>query len=181
LIEHKEQWLTMHPRCNLWRPTMFDLESALIRWRRNWPPCPSTSRSEVENHLREEVERLVHGGNTTEQAFLQACQRLGDQRGYPLNSPSSRAVSLATGASGLRVNHRSAGPAPHFPRWKLFFWKTRLLLTVHASSICMGYITITVLGGLGTCFVLARPFRPLTPGQSVSLRRGTLCSALSPR
>jgi len=63
---------------------MFELNQAIADWRRQMlaagikSPVPL---EELENHLREDVERQIHGGTDAEEAFQHAARRIGQGDG----------------------------------------------------------------------------------------------------
>ncbi len=62
------------------KPTQFELNDAIQRWRENVSKSPALraeDRAELESHLRDSIKQLEAKGLSTEEAFLIARRRLG--------------------------------------------------------------------------------------------------------
>jgi Cytochrome C assembly protein len=140
---------------------VFDLEQTIQTWRQALP-CSLTARAEVveelESHLREEFQRLVHSGIAPEQAWPAALKRLGPPQQLagefdkvpeqPAAWLPARLVLVLLGGVGCLVTVW-LGPA-------LLQGQLEWLLASHIFAITVGYTAMFALGLLAVWSLLVR-------------------------
>jgi hypothetical protein len=149
---------------------MHELEERIRRWRRQWVAKLSRAQlDELEAHLREELDRTL--APALDAAWPDAVARLGDPNVLAAEFakvrpdsgwlPARLVGALACGVTlllfalfGLAMLRR-ADP----------------LLSAHVVLITLGYLTTFLIGALGVCFALMRPFAEWHTVRSQSLRR----------
>jgi ABC-type transport system involved in cytochrome c biogenesis permease subunit len=155
---------------------MNDLEERIARWRHEMAErLGGTAETliELEDHVREEVNRQLLAGVPVEVAFPAAVERLGQ--------PQSLADEFA----------RNAPVAPWLPvRLALFvliagsgyvlgILTPRLggdlgsVLVPHIAAVTVGYSITLLIGTLAACYLVARLFGALEAGHLESLLRAT--------
>jgi hypothetical protein len=130
---------------------------------------------ELESHLRDEVEHLIEGNGTPEQALWTAMSRLGRAEEIAkefAKVPAPLAPWLPVrlvwigGAVGAAWLARPL--TPRFASGGL-----DALLAVHRIAVMLGYLATLLVGSLAICFLLTRLFHDLNNGQIRSLKRST--------
>jgi hypothetical protein len=153
---------------------MRDLEKQIADWRRTMSKA-SGSRpelvDELEEHLREEIDRLVRSGISTDKVFEAAVSKFG--------SPSALAAEFDKLGSGAPVwmpvklaRIGLAGVAALVGCGVMLMVQRRgILLASHVACVTLGYLIMFTIGGLGICYVCARWFGEPGPAQRYSLLR----------
>jgi len=129
---------------------MFDLNQAIARWRTDLAQrgaCRTSDIDELEGHLREEIEKLIHLSLSQEEAFLVATHRLGDT------------VSLSK--EFAKIN--PAGVLCHRVLWLAWGFFAYLVVASLATAAYRSFVSVGPIGGLagqslgivGTALVLA--------------------------
>src|SRR5262245_14160983 len=152
---------------------MFDLEANIRAWRESLAKSLGNRKEvldELENHLREEMQRLIMTGLTPEQAWQTAVSRLGtvDQLTREFGKVPTRPgrwlpglviaafygiAMLAFGALMLlRLGDRS------------------VLLLAHVATILAGYLAVFAFGALAVWGTLHRAWGGWDQGRAEALR-----------
>jgi len=113
---------------------MFELENAVADWRNQITAggvCTQADVAELEDHLREQTQRLGGGGLTPEEAFLVAARRLGD-------------------TASLTHEFRKVNARPMFMRlfWMIAGILVYLLVMSASAAVAQASVTIGVVAGL---------------------------------
>jgi hypothetical protein len=156
---------------------MSDLERRIAHWRRALATATGGHDEvvqELESHLREEMQRLREAGHSEEEALELAAVRLGSPADLaaefaklappapapwlPVRLAAFAAVALAAGLAGYLAARLQAG-------------RSTLLLASHTWAVTLGYTATFLAGALTVCYVLARSWHDLAPGQVRSLAR----------
>jgi len=154
---------------------MPELEVCIQEWKRSLAVAfggPGEILDELESHLREEIDRLIHAGCAPDTALAAAQTKLG------------RPVDLATEYARVVPPSRWL-PIPlclvplvllfGFLTWVVFLrgflQGGNILLGVHVVTIVAGYLVGLYAGLLGTCYVVCWLIRPIGLGQRRSLGR----------
>ena len=138
---------------------MFDLEQAIRIWRQQMADGGIKDEAvldELENHLREDVERQLRTGMPAEQAFETAAQKIG---------PASALKSefRKTGLSSL-VEKLMIAIAVLFAAFGVFLTSATMILCYTtlverlAGFAALGFILLTVFGS--SCFIPVAPVIP---------------------
>jgi hypothetical protein len=154
---------------------MPDLDRRIADWRRTLAEtagCRDDVIEELESHLRDEMQRLILAGEPEERALDLAIARLGTPqtlgaefakvawdgptRWLPVYFAHGLMIALAVLLIGYCV---------------LAQGRFSLLLASHVIAVTIGYSATFAVGGLATCYVATRSFRPLHPGQMRALTR----------
>jgi hypothetical protein len=151
---------------------MADLENRFAQWRRELAEALGGSAEtleELEEHLRDDVNRRIAAGEPPGAAFAAAAAHMGN--------PAALAAEFA----------RVTPPAPWLPvRFAVIallayagllggiLWsRGGTLLGMHVVCITLGYSITLVVGALAACYVVARPFGTPAPRQLQGLLRAT--------
>jgi hypothetical protein len=155
---------------------MHKLEQRIRAWRQEWAAKLSREQlDELEGHLREELDRAL--APALDLAWTGAVTKLGDPTmlaaefakvGPRAGWWPARVVGfLAVVVSLVIVGAITARIRPD-----------DLLLGIHVIFATLGYVTTFLIGALGVCFALMRPFADWHDGRARSLRRVALPLAL---
>jgi hypothetical protein len=131
---------------------------------------------ELEDHLRDEMDRLTEEGHPPERAAEVALARLG----RPGDIAAEFAKVPPPTAPWLPVRLMWAGGAilavsmlrPLAPRFSA--GGLDALLAAHMGAVMLGYVATLLVGFLAACFLLTRLFRDLSVGQAETLRRAVV-------
>jgi hypothetical protein len=129
---------------------------------------------ELETHLREEIQRLLVAGEPMGRAFATAVARLGDTgelaaefakvpptaAWWPARVVLGLAAAWAMLVVALAVG---VGREP--------------LLTTHVAAVTLGYTGALFAGMLAGCYLVARPFGRIAPGQRPAFHRAAVVLA----
>jgi cytochrome c assembly protein len=149
---------------------MADIEQQIAAWRSRLSALVGGNRdlvAELEVHLRDAVQDQVRRGVPDEQALAIALARLGSpealarefakQSGRIPWLPARLIMGLGTlAAAGLTI----------LLAQRVWSGAATLLLALHQGAVTLGYSAVFLVGGLASCYLLARPFRELQPGQA---------------
>lgn len=159
---------------------MPDLEKQIAEWRRSIATASKhrpDALDEFEIHLREEIDRLIRAGTSSEQAFDLAAAKLGS------------ATALSAEFKKLEEMRRAKWKPTTLAQWaciaiavlvflflvpRIGHGRMTLLLASHVLSITIGYVMMFIIGGLAICYVLAEWFNRTGPSQRYALRRTVL-------
>jgi hypothetical protein len=162
---------------------MSDRERLIVRWRKlvaDHFRGREDVLDELEEHLRDEVDRLIRAGLFPNQAIVAAAARLGDPAGIasefakipprdapwlPVRVAWVGGVVLAASIVGPLAPRLGVGGLP-------------ALLAAHMAAVTIGYVATLAIGFLAACFLLARLFRAPDPGTQRALRQATLSFSL---
>jgi len=152
---------------------MPNLEQRIADWRRTMAKASDHRRElldELETHLREEVERLLRSGVSEEKAFEMALSKLG--------APATIAAECdkLTAKQGtwwpVKVARGCAVAAVLLTSLLIFKMDGKgILLASHVWCVCIGYLSMFAIGGLGICYICASWFGGPGPTQRHSLIR----------
>jgi hypothetical protein len=153
---------------------MLNLEQRIGEWRRNMAKASDHRRElleELEEHLREEVKRLVRSGVAEENAFELAVSKLG--------APSAVAAEYDKLTSAQRtwwpvkVARICAIAVMLLAGVALILRadKIGVLLASHVWFATIGYLLMLAIGGLGVCYIGSSWFGGPGPTQRHSLLR----------
>src|SRR2546427_13072183 len=123
---------------------MHNLEQLIAEWRKTMMTEPNVGREtldELENHLRENVDRLVRSGMTEPEAFQRAVTQLGDAPAIAsefqkLDQCTWLPVKVITGIVLLTAMPMTILLAARFDAGQL-----RFLLASHAFMVAVGDTT----------------------------------------
>ena len=149
---------------------MADIEQQFAAWRSRLSALVGGNRdlvAELEVHLRDAMQDQVRRGVAEEQALAVALDRLGSpealarefakQTGHIPWLPARLILGLgAVAAAALTI----------LLAQQLWSGAVTLLLALHLGAVTLGYSAVFLVGGLACCYLLARPFRELQPGQA---------------
>jgi len=149
---------------------MHDLEKQIAAWRRQMsnPASRKEVLDELEEHLREEIDRLEKSGLSVDEVFKTAVSKMGTPSAMATEFrklPSSRTwipVRLAyVGTTALLalLGYGMVKIAAHGD----------ILLGAHVFGTTLGYVLMFIIGGLAICYVCARWFGGFNPAQRSSL------------
>jgi len=163
---------------------MFDLEQAIVEWRRQMlaagiqTPVPL---EELESHLREDIETLRSSGVPELQAFPLAVSRLGTPGSMQTEFNKVKRTSLDFATIGAFTWIAAAILVAWMLSGRLVFRRpSLLLLAAHIFSLTTGYFAAFLTGGFGIYYVCCRRLRALSPARRQSLNRAAfLFSRLS--
>jgi hypothetical protein len=159
---------------------MHDLEQRIRQWRGEVARQLDGRREvidELESHLRAELQRAL--APAIDQAWTAALAKLGDPKMLAaefakLTPPTGWLPARLVGLGWIGIVAiilvlapvviLSAGGDP--------------ILVVHVSFVLLGYLATLLVGTLGICFAVARPFSPWHVGRSRSFRRIALALTL---
>jgi hypothetical protein len=135
---------------------MRNLEKQIAEWRRTMAKASDRPEllDELEEHLREEIDRLVRSGVSANDAFQIAVSKLG--------APSAVAAEYEKLTSSRRVwwpikAARVGVLAGVLLMGAMFIWrKVGLLLVSHVVCVGVGYLAMFAIGGLGMCYICAQ-------------------------
>lgn len=140
---------------------MFDLERQIEAWRQTLPGSLGARKEaveELENHLREEVQRLVLAGKSPEQAWVAALGRLGAPEQLagefdklaqePVAWLPARLILIFLGGLALLA---AAWLASRFVEGRM-----EAVLASHIFAITLGYTAMFALGLLAVWSLLVR-------------------------
>lgn len=155
---------------------MRKLEDRIGAWRQEWAAKLNREQlDELEGHLREELDRALDPA--LDLAWTGAVAKLGDPAllaaEFAKASPRSgwwpaRVVGfLAVAMSSIIASVIATRITPG-----------DVLLGIHVMFATVGYVTTFLIGALGVCFALMRPFAEWHEGRAQSLRRVALPLAL---
>ncbi len=155
---------------------MHNLEQLIAEWRKTMMTEPNVGREtldELENHLRENVDRLVRSGMTEPEAFQRAVTQLGGAPAIAsefqkLDQCTWLPVKVITGIGVLATLAMAISLIARFDAGRLSF-----LLASHVFMVTLGYTTTFLVGTLGICFVGQRCFSDFSPLRVRSLTRVT--------
>ena len=153
---------------------MRDLEKQIADWRRTLRP---EMQEELEAHLREEIQRLMRDGKSSEQAFELAVSKLGQPTALRAEFDKLEEMRRAQWKPATLARWACVGiaiVAAVFVVSRLGQGGMTLLLASHVLPITIGYLTMFIIGGLATCYALAEWFQLAGPTQRYALRRATL-------
>jgi hypothetical protein len=148
---------------------MHKLEERIRAWRQEWAAKLSREQlDELEGHLREELDRAL--APALDLAWSGAVAKLGE--------PTVLAAEFAkvaprpgwwpapvVGFLAVVFTLLVVGTVPFMMR------RGDTLLSVHVMFVTLGYGTTFLIGLLGVCFALVRPFADWHAGRARSLRR----------
>jgi hypothetical protein len=158
---------------------MHDLERQIIEWRKTIAKASHQKHEgldELEAHLREEIDRLLHAGTPKEDVFQAAVSNLG--------LPSV----LAAEFDKLIISRRVKWKPITIAHWicmvgslvlglwlvpRIMTGNIGLLLASHVGAVTIGYTMTFILGGLGICYVLAEWFGKTGPTARAAYREAT--------
>jgi hypothetical protein len=155
---------------------MHKLEQRIRAWRQEWAAKLSREQlDELEGHLREELDRAL--APALDLAWTAAVAKLGEPtllaaefaKVAPRSGwwPAKVVGFLAVAMSLLIVSVIASRITPN-----------DVLLGIHVMFATVGYVTTFLIGALGVCFALMRPFADWHAGRARSLRRVALPLAL---
>jgi len=150
------------------------LEQLLAEWRQTTMAARGAETlDELESHLREAAEELVHSGLTQPEAFQRALKQLGTgpaiaSEFQKLDPPTWWPVKVAT-----VVVIMLALALPILLSARFNANRSGFLLASHVFMVTLGYTTTFLVGMLGICFVGQRCFSDFSPGRVRSITRVT--------
>jgi hypothetical protein len=155
---------------------MRNLEQQIADWRRTMAKAADHRRElldELEEHLRDEIDRFVRSGISEGNAFQMALSKLGAPSGvaaeYDKLTANQRAwwpVKLARLCAIATVLLSGALLIRRID-------KVGVLLASHVWFVTIGYLLMLAVGGLGICYICAGWFGGPGPTQRHSLVRST--------
>ena len=147
---------------------MADLEQQIAAWRSRLSALVGGNSdfvAELEVHLRDAVEDQVRRGVPAEQALAIALTRLGSPealaREFAKQSTPWLPARLVMGLGTL-----AAAALAILLAQRVWSGAATPLLALHQGAVTLGYSAVFLVGGLASCYLLARPFRELQPGQA---------------
>jgi hypothetical protein len=158
---------------------MFDLEQAILQWRQALGSAlggRTETVEELEDHLRQEVQRFLGLGQTPERAWEAALQRLGTPqqlaaefaklpRARPPAWLPALLVQLALGCLGIWLAWMLMG--------KLVHGMMEPVLAGHLFAVTIGYAALFGVGVLGAWSLCVRAVRGWDTGHGQALRSVT--------
>ena len=147
---------------------MADLEQQIAAWRSRLSALVGGNSdfvAELEVHLRDAVEDQVRRGVPAEQALAMALTRLGSPealaREFAKQSTPWLPARLVMGLGTM-----AAAALAILLAQRVWSGAATPLLALHQGAVTLGYSAVFLVGGLASCYLLARPFRELQPGQA---------------
>jgi len=137
---------------------MFDLEEQIRSWRAMVADKLANRRQvidELESHLREQFERLVHEGRGEEQAWNEVLQRLGTSEQLAVEfhkKQSPRWLAAWCAAAGLVLFAILLGGMAS----RLLFVRRDPLLAAHVFAVSLGYAAVFAVGFLSLWATIGR-------------------------
>ena len=154
---------------------MRDIEQRIADWRREMSKTSPSRRGlvdEMEEHLREEIERSISAGVPADKAFDAAASKLGEP-----SAVAAEFTKLAASPGWLPVKIARIGVlavAALLLCAVLFLAQEKgILIAAHVFLVGLGYLIMFIIGGLGICYICARWFAEPGLGQRYSLLRTT--------
>lgn len=152
---------------------MHNLDQPILEWRKTAATSEVSAETldELETHLRETTEQLVHSGMPVAKAFQRAVAGLGSMAGISaefrkLDQPVWLPVKLAIGVTALTALVTGIAVLGRFDSSA-----AGLLLATHVFVITLGYTITLLLGGLGICFVSQRCFEDFSTSRLERISR----------
>ena len=148
---------------------MADIEQQIAVWRSRLSALVGNKDivDELEMHVRDAVQDQVRRGVPGEQALATALARLGSpealvrefakQSGRIPWLPARLLIGLGTVAAAAMLILLAQ---------RVWNGATTWLLALHQGTVILGYSSVFLVGGLAGCYLIARPFRELRPGQA---------------
>ncbi len=160
---------------------MHNLASFLHQWRQSMAAAPHLTPEtldELESHLRERIEQLIHSGVPE----TEACQRAAAELGSPQTVAAEFRKLAPTGWLPVKIATGFALVGALALACLLIFRpfthpSNNVLLAVHVFTVTLGYGAGLLLGALGTCFILQRAWSDFSPRRAAPLSRATLAFA----
>ena len=158
---------------------MFDFEHQIRQWRRGISirlPIHSDAVAELEDHLREAVQRHVQNGMTQEAAWTKAMEELGspDSIMIEFNKLPGYAVYRWWPARIVMGTYFIVALlASSFIVSRLLKGKIDTLLALHVLTITLGYTAVFSISAIAAWSVLSRTFRGWSDTETEVLSRTT--------
>ena len=159
---------------------MYNLERAISDWRKQMLAAGIKTRTaldELENHLREDIARLLTAGNSEAEAFQIAAARVGNP-GSVVTEFKKNDIFFTSVKVGLLVWASLSAALLTFLFSKWFGGKLSLLLLAHIFSLTAGYGAAFLAGGVGVYYVCCRWLRASSSAQEQVLSRAVLLFTL---
>jgi hypothetical protein len=153
---------------------MRDLEQQIANWRRSMVKVSGHRPEllkELEEHLREEIDRLNRAGVATDKVFEMAAAKLGSPA--PVAAEFDKLTATPTTWLPIKIARISVVVIALFLVAVFTFKldKAGLLLATHVVCVTLGYLMTFIIGGLGICDLLSQWFGTSGPTQRHALRR----------
>src|SRR6266536_3128673 len=145
---------------------MHELERRISEWRKTMMDADHVGQEtldELENHLRENADRLVRSGMTEAEAFQRAVTELGAAPAIAsefekLDNCTWLPVKVILGIGAVTALAMAILLFVRFDAGRL-----SLLLASHVFLVTLGYTSTFLVGALGICFVAHRCFSDFSP------------------
>jgi hypothetical protein len=154
---------------------MHNLEKLISEWRKSaGTNVTAETIDELETHLRETTEQLVHSGMNLPDAFQRALAELGNMPKIAsefrkLDEPLWLPLKLAIGMTVLLALVLAIFVIVRFD-----FSRGWLVLAAHQFTVILGYTLTLFIGGLGICFVSQRCVEDFSTSRLHSIARVSL-------
>jgi Cytochrome C assembly protein len=150
------------------------LDDLIAQWRKQMRTAPgvdSDKLAELENHLRETIERFQQSGMPETEAYRNALAQLGappaiSSEFRKLNQSTWLPIKLSIVAGSVGALAMTA-----FLMARMGAGRLSLLLACHIFAITLGYSYTLLLGTLGICFVCQRCFSDFSLSRLQSISR----------
>jgi hypothetical protein len=151
---------------------MREIEQLILEWRKNLASRFGPERlEEIEEHLREAIEKGLAAGLGAREAFDAAVKRLGTPEAISAEFEKLRPAMWWPARLAIAATVLTAVLLPALLAFRFAGRPSDYLLSVHVFAITMGYLLTFLLGALGICYVSQRSLGELTPSLTQSLNR----------
>jgi hypothetical protein len=140
---------------------MFDLERQIQQWRQSLTEALGNrpeALEELENHLRDEVQRQMQTGQSPEQAWALALQRLGSPQQLASEFhklPGRHNVWLPAQLALVTLGALAAWLG-WFMLYRWWHGQFGALLATHIFAVTLGYTSVFIVGALAAWSILTR-------------------------
>jgi len=154
---------------------MRDLEQQIADWRRSMAKASGHRPellNELEEHLREEIDRLRRSGVSIDKVFEIAVSKLGAPA--PVAAEFEKLTATPTTWLPIKIARASVVMVALFlPAVFAFKLDKGALLATHVVCVTLGYLMTFIIGGLAVCALLSQWFGTSGPTQRHALLRST--------
>ena len=148
---------------------MADIERLIADWRSKLSARigDKDTVAELEMHLRDAFQDQVRRGVPQEQALAAAMAQLGRPEALAREfAKQSGRIPWLPARLILGLGTVAAAAMAILLTQRVWTGATTLLLALHQGAVTLGYSAVFLVGGLAGCYLVARPFRELKPGQA---------------
>src|SRR6516165_3921424 len=148
---------------------MADIERLIADWRSKLSARigDKDTVAELEMHLRDAFQDQVRRGVPHEQALAAAMAQLGSPEALAREfAKQSGRIPWLPARLILGLGTVAAAAMAILLTQRVWTGATTLLLALHQGAVTLGYSAVFLVGGLAGCYLVARPFRQLKPGQA---------------